>query len=239
MKAFILAAGLGTRLKSLTKSKPKALVEAGGKTLLQINIERLSKSGITDIVINTHHFSNLIKDFLKQNNNFNLNIKISDETELLLDTGGGIKKALSQFKSNEPVLIQNVDIYSDIDYTDMLNSHLKNKSVATLAINNRESSRYLLFNNSNYLSGWGNNQTNERIITRNSDNLKKYAFCGIHIVSPDILDMMPDKKKFSIIDAYLKISEDFKISGYQYNGAWFDIGTPQKLNDFEIFLNKK
>jgi NDP-sugar pyrophosphorylase family protein len=239
MKAIILAAGLGTRLKPLTDNKPKALVEVNGKTLLQINIEQLSKSGIKDIVINTHHFSDLIKNFLKNHNNFNLNIQISDETGLLLDTGGGIKKALSLLGTNKPVLIQNVDIYSNINYNNMLSSHLKNKSVATLAVNNRESSRYLLFDKKNYLSGWGNSKTGEKIVTRESYDLEQYAFCGIHIVSPDILNLMPDKKRFNIINTYLKISENFKISNYQYNETWFDIGKLQMLNKFEIFLNKK
>ena len=178
---MIFAAGLGSRLKPITNTKPKALAEAGGKTLLQLNIEQLISFGVSDIVINVHHFADKVITFLKRHNNFNININISDETGLLLDTGGGLKKASILLSGEEPIILQNVDIYSNIDYNKMLEYHLENNPIATLAVQNRESSRYLKFNSDRKLSGWINTKTKEEIITRNDSSLSNLAFSGIQL----------------------------------------------------------
>lgn len=239
MKAMIFAAGIGTRLKPITNTKPKALVEAGGKTLLQINIEQLIDFGIKDIVINVHHFSEQIINFLESNKFFNINIQISDESDFLLDTGGGLKKAANLLQGDEPVILKNVDIYSDIDYNKMLEYHIKSGSIATLAVKSRESSRYLRFNSNNNLCGWVNTRTNEKIITRNDKEIKLLAFSGIHIISPQIFDLLPNEQVFGIIQPYLEISKKFPISGYQHDDdIWFDIGSPDKLNKLNQFIKK-
>lgn len=237
---MILAAGLGTRLKPITDTIPKALVKVGNKTLLQYNIERMLAFGIKDIVINVHHFSEKITKYLHDNNNFNANIQISDEIELLLDTGGGIKYASQWLASEEPILIQNVDIFTNINYENMLNHHLASNALATLAVRNRESTRYLLFNKNNVMCGWQNIKTNEKIITRNDDNLNSLAFSCTHIISPKLLQLLPDKKVFSIIDVYLELSKHHKVLAYMHNDDyWFDIGTPDKLQRVEQFLSNE
>jgi len=235
---MIFAAGLGSRLKHITEHKPKALVSINDKTLLQLNIEKLIEFGIKDIIVNVHHFSEQVKSFLQENNNFNVNITVSDETGLLLDTGGGLKKASVLLKDSNPILLQNVDIFSDIDYSKMLNYHIKHNSLATLAVQNRDSSRYLLFNNENKLSGWQNVKTKEKIITRDSDKLHQYSFSGIHIISPKIFDMLPNYDVFSIVKLYLDISKDNNIISYLHNkDVWFDVGTVERLNKFEKYMN--
>ncbi len=240
MKALIFAAGLGSRFKPITNKIPKALVKVDGKTLLQFNIERLIQFGVNDIVINVHHYSNQIIEFLKYHNFFNVNIQISDESGLLLDTGGGLKKAANMLKGGEPILLQNVDIYSDIDYNKMLKQHNNSGALATLAVQNRESSRYLMFNGNNQLSGWIDTKTNEQIVTRPNNSTKNMAFCGVHIVSPKILDMLPDKNVFGIIEIYLELSKTQTISGYLHNNNyWFDVGSPEKLEKLEQFLHLK
>jgi NDP-sugar pyrophosphorylase family protein len=237
MKAMIFAAGLGSRLKPLTNSKPKALVEVGNKTLLQLNIEQILTLGIKEIVVNVHHFSDQVISYLKNNNNFGVDIRISNESELLLDTGGGLKKASALLKGTEPVLLQNVDIYSTIDYVKLLRQHIESKALATLAIQNRVSSRYLMFDTDWQLSGWLNTRSKEKIITRNSPEIENYAFSGIHIISPQILDMLPSKDVFGIIEAYLELSKSNRILGYLHNSDdWFDVGTPEKLEKLNMHL---
>jgi len=237
MKAMIFAAGLGSRLKPITNSKPKALVEVGNKTLLQLNIEQLIGFGINDIVVNVHHFSELVIAYLKQHKNFGANISISNESVLLLDTGGGLRKAAHSLRGDEPILLQNVDIYSSIDYGKMLEQHRKSSALATLAIQNRKSSRYLMFNKNAELCGWVNTKTDEKIITRSNQNTENFAFSGVHIISPEMLFLLPDKSVFGIIETYLEVSKINKISGYLHNNDhWFDVGTPEKLNKLEQFL---
>ena len=161
MKAMIFAAGLGTRLKPLTDNKPKALVEVGGKTMLELVILKLKEAGFNEIVINIHHFGQQIIDYLKANNNFGLTIHISDERDYLLDTGGGIKKATPFLMGNEPFLVHNVDIFSNVDLRQLYENHLKSGATATLLVSQRKTARYLLFNKENKLCGWHNNETGE------------------------------------------------------------------------------
>lgn len=237
---MIFAAGLGSRLKPLTDSKPKALVDVGSKTLLQLNIEQIIAFGIKDIVVNVHHFSEQVIGYLKQHKNFGANIKISNESELLLDTGGGLRKAADLLKGEEPILIQNVDIYSNIDYGKMLEQHRKTNALATLAIQNRKSSRYLMFDADAQLCGWLNTKTNEKIITRHAQSTENFAFSGVHIISPQLLSLLPNTEVFGIIDIYLELSRTHSITGYLHNyDYWFDVGTPEKLNSLHNHLLNK
>jgi len=239
MKAMIFAAGLGTRLKPLTNSKPKALVELNGKPLLQHNIESLIKTGVTDIIVNVHHFHRMIIDFIATNNNFGIKIKISDEREKLLDTGGGLKKASWFFDDGKPFILHNADIICNTNLIDIYNIHLRSNAIVTLLVRERESSRYLLFDEFNHLSGWENVKTGKKIISRQFSELQKLAFSGIHIINPEIFKYFPAGDKFSIIDFYLQISKKENIVGFDHSDdTWFDVGSEKKLNEARKFLQK-
>ncbi len=231
MKAFILAAGLGTRLKPITDTKPKALVEINGVTLLEITINRLIEYGFTDIVINVHHFAQQIIDFLKTKNNFGITINISDESDLLLDTGGGLKKAAKLLNDGNPVLIHNVDVVSDINLKELYNFHLNNICLATLACMKRESSRQFLINVNNELCGWQNKKNGEIKISKENISTKEpVSFCGIHVISPAIFDMITESGVFSIVDVYLRLAKKYKIVTQAYtNISWVDVGSLEKL----------
>lgn len=231
MKAFILAAGLGTRLKPLTDNKPKALVEINGITLLEIVIRKLIRYGFNEIIINVHHFANQIIDFLQQKKNYEITIEISDEKNLLLDTGGGLKKTHWFFVEKEPFLIHNVDILTDIDLRLFYNTHHKNNSIATLAVQNRKSSRYLLFDKDKNLCGWRNDKTNEEIITREyTGTLFPFAFSGIHITDNRIFELMPNKEVFSIVDFYLEIAKENRVTYFDHTDSlFFDLGKKENI----------
>jgi len=234
MKAIIFAAGLGTRLKELTQHTPKALVKVGGITLLERAVLKLKQSGVDEIVVNAHHFAEQIVDFVLQCN-FGVNIHISLEEEKLLDTGGGLKRAM-YFFDNEPFIAYNVDIISDMDLQKMFHHHCREKAMATLAIRNRETQRYLLFDENSQLCGKENLKTNEKNIIPNlpkNTNLQRFAFSGIHIISPEIFAFMPQKDVFSITELYLTVAQSQKIIGYLHNdGSWADMG---KIEDFVNF----
>jgi len=229
MKAFVLAAGLGTRLKHLTLIKPKALVEYNGKPLLQWVIEKLKKEGFTDIVINIHHFGDQIIEFVEKKQSFQVNIVFSDERAQLLDTGGAILHAEKYLSDTQDILVYNVDIMSDISLKKLMEYHQKNKALATLSISNRASSRQLLFNHKFELKAWKNNQTNE-VKGKNSADLKAYSFNGIHLISNQIFKQISESGKFSVIDMYLRLAENQSIMGYYTPEYYFrDMG---KLADF-------
>ncbi len=239
MKAMILAAGKGTRLKPLTDSTPKALVELNGTPMLEIVIRKLIKSGVQEIIINVHHLANQIIDFLKDKNNFGIRIEISNEENQLLDTGGGLKKASWFFDDNKPFIVHNVDIISDIDLNAMMDDHYKHDALATLAVRDRQSSRYFLFNHQNYLCGWKNTKTEEIITHEPNLELKPLAFSGIHIINPKIFSLMSNSEKFSIVESYLKLSQKHTIVGYQNDqDYWFDIGKPENLKKANEWLKK-
>lgn len=240
MKAMIFAAGLGTRLRPLTDNKPKALVEINGKTLLEITIQKLKTAGFNSIVVNVHHFSGLVIDFLKKNNNFDLDIQISDETDLLLDTGGGLKKAASLLGTEEPVLIHNVDIVSSIDIGKLYIQHCQSSALATLATMERDSSRQLLVNNKEILCGWQNKSTGEKKISRPSEKeLNPISYCGIAVVNPQFLTMIEENGVFSIIDVYLRLAKSYDIqTAKQENINWSDVGTVESLKKLEKLLNQ-
>ena len=237
---MIFAAGLGTRLKPLTNDLPKALIEVNGKTLLEHVITRLELFGFTDIVINVHHFAGKIIDFLKQNENFGLNIRISDERDDLLETGGGLKKAIPLLAGREPILLHNVDVLSTIDLSAMMMAHRSSGSLATLAVSQRDTSRYLLFNSENRMTGWKNTETGEiRGPVRDSENYEALAFSGIHVIDPAIFKLMPDKDVFSIIDLYLQICAKYPIREFRHNSNQFlDIGKPEQLAKAGDFLEE-
>ncbi len=230
---MIFAAGLGTRLNDETSGKPKALVEVNGKPLLQHAIEKLTKDGITEIVVNVHHFSNLVISFLKESD-FGINIHVSDETEKLLDTGGGLKKAVQFLAGNEPVLIYNVDIISNLSLQLLLKEHLKSNSLVTLAVRNRETQRYFKFDTKKQLVGWINKKTGEIKISRpeNFETAIEMAYSGIHIVQPEIFSLMPETDRFSITDFYLELAKTHSIKGYfDDSDLWMDVGKPEQLEE--------
>lgn len=232
MEAMIFAAGLGTRLYPLTKNKPKALVEICGKTLLDRCLEKIIKVGCKRIVINTHHFADLIEQYL-ENNKYNAEIILSKEEELL-DTGGGLKNAKKYFSLKENILIHNVDIISQIDISAMQDNLNNSNALAILAVSKRLSSRQLLFNKENLLSGWQNTQTKQEIITRENQNLSPLAFSGVHIIRPEVLKLMPNENKFSIINHYLELSKNNDLLAFKHeNILWYDLGKYEQIAEIE------
>ena len=242
MKAMIFAAGLGTRLKPLTDHMPKALVPVAGKPMLEHVIEKLKASGFNEIVINVHHFANQIIDFLKEKDNFGIQIWISDETEELLDTGGGIKKAAHFF--DEPFLVHNADILSNVNFKDLYKFHQASGNDATLLVSPRKTVRYLLFNEENRLCGWVNKdtlQTKPEGFIYQPEIQKEYAFGGIHIISPTLFNYMGDEwtGKFSIMDFYLQTCKKARLGGYAKEDLQLiDIGKPDTLAKAEDFIRQ-
>lgn len=235
---MIFAAGIGSRLKSLTQHQPKALVHIGGISLLERCINKLIETGVSDIIINIHHFGEQIIDFVMKKNQFGINIAFSDERNQLLDTGGGLKKA-SIFFDNQPFIVHNVDIISEINLKTMYDYHIQTQSLATLAVRSRKSSRYLLFNEEGQLCGKENQKTGEKqIVNFNNNNpLNALAFSGIHIISPKIFSLMPSKDIFSITDFYINIAKNEKITAFLHNdGYWMDMGKAEDIFTLEKIL---
>ncbi|NOQ26637.1 MAG: NTP transferase domain-containing protein [Bacteroidales bacterium] len=238
MKAMIFAAGEGTRLKPLTNNTPKALIKVNGVPMLELVIKNLINIGVNEIIINVHYLANQVIDFLKSKNNFGIRIEISDETDELLDTGGGLKKASWFFNDNKPFILHNVDIISNIDLTEMLKFHNNNNALATLAVRKRTSSRYLMFNNKQVLCGWENKKNSIKIISRSSKVFSFLAFSGIHIINPEVLNNINENGRFSIISTYFALSRSNLILAYQHNkDYWFDIGSPKKLDIAEKYIS--
>jgi NDP-sugar pyrophosphorylase family protein len=236
MRAMIFAAGLGTRLRPLTNNKPKALVEVDGMPLLEIAIRRLKYFGCRDIVINIHHFGDLILQFLEDKRHFDINIMVSDERDLLLNTGGGLKKA-RPFLEDAPFLVYNTDIITNMDLKTIYQKHIINGSIATLATRDRSTSRYLLFNEDHRLVGWTNVKTGELKLPVPSTEYRQRAFSGIHVLSPKIFDFMPKEEVFSIIDVYLNIAADQLILEYPHDeDQWIDVGKIPELERAAKFL---
>jgi mannose-1-phosphate guanylyltransferase len=239
MKAMILAAGLGTRLRPLTDDRPKALVEVAGRTLLEITLARLREFGIREVIVNVHHFADMVVEYLKKNDNFGMRIEISRE-EILLDTGGGLKKAGWFFRgkpgsAEEPFLLHNVDVISTIDLARMLEFHRENRALATLAVQQRETSRYLLFDERHQLCGRRARREGPPEIVRTASEMQALAFSGIHVISSKILSRMDEQGAFSIIAAYLRLATQgenilaFSADGYY----WRDLGKPENVAQVE------
>lgn len=237
LKAMLFAAGLGTRLAPLTNDRPKALVEIHGKTLLQLAIEHLKSFGIKDIVVNIHHFGEKVLEVLAQHQNFGCNILISDERDVLLETGGGLKKAAPFLRGEAPIVLYNVDVVCNINLDKMLAYHLKHQALATLATRQRPSARNLVFNEAMELCGWTNSKTNEIKTVRPAQNSQELAFSGIHIIEPKLLDLIQQEGKFSITDTYLDLAANHRIIAYPHDeDYWFDVGKPERLEEAKAFL---
>jgi NDP-sugar pyrophosphorylase family protein len=233
MKAMIFAAGLGTRLRPLTDDRPKALVEVAGRTLLEITLSRLRTFGVREVIVNVHHFADMVVEYLKANNNFGMRIEVSRE-EVLLDTGGGLKKASYFFledskRPDEPLIVHNVDVISTIDLRRMVEFHIKNQALATLAVKDRKTVRYLLFDEQLQLSGRQSDQKKELI--RSPQQATPLAFSGIHVISPRLFGMMSEEGVFPIVSSYLRLAAQgerilaFRADEYY----WRDLGRPENV----------
>jgi len=230
MKAFILAAGLGTRLFPFTSDKPKALVELNGITLLERAIRKVNELEVSEIIVNVHHFGDQVIDYLNKKKNFNLPLTISDEREELLDTGGAILKARQLLENNGPFLVYNVDVLSSIDLKALMDFHNRKAGIATLSVRERATQRYLVFNPEMLLSGWRNVKTGEERLVRNDKRLTNFAFSGIQIIEPEIFSLITETGKFSLIQLYLRLAKSENIYGYHdQSELWMDLGKPEQL----------
>lgn len=235
MKAMIFAAGLGTRLQPLTDDRPKAMVEFKGKPLLEHTIEKLRAAGVDHVVVNVHHFADMVIAFLRSKD-FGVKISISDERDELLDTGGGLRKA-AELLGDEPFFIHNVDILSGVDLQAMVDAHYEHNAMATVGIRQSASDRYFLQNGEGQLCGWGNATTGEQIVSRTSDDLEPISFTGIHLVSGAFFNYIKPTGAVSIIDAYLKAAETENIYCFPCDDKpWMDVGTPEALKEAEALF---
>jgi len=235
MKAMVLAAGMGTRLRPLTDDRPKALVELGGRTLLEIVLARLRAVGVTNVIVNTHHFADMVVAYLKQNPNFGMRIELSQE-DILLDTGGGLKKAANFFldssrDAQDPFILHNVDVLSAIDLGSMMRFHVESNALATLAVQERETSRSLLFDQDGLLCGRRTAGTREIDWARVGMDAQPLAFSGIHVISPRLLAKLDEEGAFSIIAAYLRLAGcGERILGFRADEFyWRDLGRPESI----------
>jgi N-acetyl-alpha-D-muramate 1-phosphate uridylyltransferase len=236
MKAMILAAGLGTRFKPWTETHPKALARVNGKSLLERNILYLQSAGIKDVLVNVHHFPDQIRHAIIVQDGWGSNISISDESQQVLETGGGLKKA-ADFFDEEPFLLMNVDILTDLDLKTMIAFHLEKKPMATLAVTDRKSSRCFLFDQQSRLCGWKNIKTGEEKIARTTRPLYQKAFSGIHIISPEIFPLITQEGKFSIVDVYLEMAPHHSILGYDHSGSKLvDVGRTESVTIAETLF---
>ncbi len=237
VKAMIFAAGLGTRFKPWTNAHPKALAIINGKSLLQRNIEYLQQYGIREVVVNVHHFADQIVAAINQNKGWGSDIIISDETDAVLETGGGLKKAALHLQEGSFVVI-NVDILTDCNLGEMIRYHQQLMPLATLAVTNRITSRYFLFDQFHNLCGWRNDKTGEQKISRVSADNSPKAFSGIHIIDSRIFSVMKQEGKFSMVDVYLDLAKSEIIKGFDHTGSKFiDVGKPEAVSVAEaLFL---
>ncbi len=245
MKAMILAAGLGTRLRPLTDNRPKALVEVAGRTLLEITLSRLRAFGIREVIINVHHYADMILEYLKTNDNFGMRIEVSRE-EALLDSGGGLKKAAYFFLedshgADEPFILHNVDVISTIDLRRMVQFHTENQALATLAVQDRETSRYLLFDEQLQLCGRRSGRDQKTELVRSSQQVLALAFSGIHVISPRLFAMMIEEGVFSIITSYLRLAaQGEKILAFRADEYyWRDLGRLDNVTQAAQDLKQK
>lgn len=236
---MILAAGLGTRLLPLTSVLPKALVTVHGKTLLELAIRKVAGAGFNDIIVNVHHHAVQVIDFLRQTTFPGISISISDESGQLLETGGAILKARDFLDGNEPFLVHNVDVVSNLDIREMLRQHSVHNSLATLSVSNRKTKRYFLFGKEMRLKGWTDISTGEvRRAGVPDPEETKLAFNGIHIINPAIFNKIRETGRFSIVNTYLDLAKENEIRGYVQPGlTWFDVGKPDQLEELSKFTS--
>jgi len=236
MKAMIFAAGLGTRLGDITSKIPKALVQINGKTILHMAVEKCSFHGYDDIIINVHHFADMVLDEIDRLNRMGFSISVSDEREMLLDTGGGLFKA-RRFFGSDPFLVYNVDIITDLDLSELYRYHITNKGLATFAVRNRPGNRQLIVDENGLLSGWCNKVTGEEIITRSRTyRLNRIAFSAVHVVDPSIFNHMHEGI-YSLTPLYVRLSSDHNIFTFRHDEVYcFDIRTPEILEQVRKFI---
>ena len=237
MKGMILAAGLGSRLKPWTDQHPKALAIVNGQSLLQRNIVYLQKAGIFDVIVNVHHFADQIIDAIERNKGWGSAITISDETDAVLETGGGLQKATWYFSGESDFVLMNVDILTDMNLSAMIQQHVQKKPLATLAVSKRETSRYFIFNEQHILTGWCNTNTGEEKLIRDNPTPELKAFSGIHIIQTAIFPLIKQIGKFSMVEVYLDLAKDHVIDSFDHSGAHFvDVGKPESIEKAEALF---
>lgn len=231
MKAMIFAAGLGTRFKPWTNEHPKALALVNGKSLLQRNVEYLQQFGIREVIVNVHHFANQIYDAVKKNNGWGSTLYISDETELLLDTGGGLMKVKKWLGEKEPFVTINADILTNLDLNKLIAFHNEHKTLISFAVTNRKTSRYFLFDKDDRLCGWKNKKTGEEKIVIQKKGLIEKAYSCVVVFNPKIFTLIPFTGKFSLVDVYLALAKEHIILGYDHTGdKLVDVGKPENIS---------
>jgi NDP-sugar pyrophosphorylase family protein len=229
-KAIIFSAGLGTRFKPWTDKHPKALALVNGKSLLQRNIEYLQSYGIKDVVVNIHHFPEQIIEAIKINKGWGSNVLISDESDMVLETGGGLMKARHLLEGDQPFISLNVDILTNLDLNKLMAFHQQHQPLVTFGITNRKSSRVLLFDGNSRLCGWKNLSTGETKISIDKPNLTEMAYSCVVIYQPEIFSLIRQKGKFSIMDTYLDLAAEHVIMGYDHSGDHLvDVGKPESV----------
>jgi MurNAc alpha-1-phosphate uridylyltransferase len=238
MKAMIFAAGLGTRFKPWTDDHPKALAIVNGKSLLQRNIEYLQQYGITNVVVNVHHFANQVISAVKENSGWGSNVIISDETNEVLETGGGLLKAQKLLESNQPFITLNADFLTNLNINDLIDFHKKKDALISFGITTRKTSRNFLFDGDNRLCGWVNSTTGEERISIAKPNLIPMAYSCVVVFEPAIFDLIPQRGKFSLVDTYLSLAAEYPIYGYNHTGdKLVDVGKPESVTIAEkLFL---
>jgi MurNAc alpha-1-phosphate uridylyltransferase len=239
VKAMILAAGIGSRLKPWTDHHPKALAQVNGKSLLQRNIEYLQKHKIKDVIVNVHHFAHQVIDAINENDGWGSQITISDERDQLLETGGGLLKAAAQLHDCELVVLMNVDILTELNLEAMIGYHQEKKPLATLATTDRKTSRYFLFDGGNNLCGWRNVHTGEEKVSQPlKGNETQKAFSGIHVIEPRLLSLISQKGKFSMVDVYLGLMNAHTIKSFDHSDARIiDVGKPDSIAAAEVMFS--
>lgn len=237
MKAMILAAGLGTRMKPWTDNHPKAMVKVNGKTLLERSIHYLQRWGVYDVIVNVHHFAEEVLWAIECHKGWGSNISVSDERDVLLETGGGLKKAAWFFDQEDHFILMNVDILTDLDLSKMIDFHLENRPLATLATTGRKTSRYFLFNAQGELCGWRNVETGAEKIVRRADGLTERAFSGIQILDRGIFRWLTPEGKFSMVDVYLDAAKTQRVMAYDHSHDKFiDVGRPSSIVQAEALF---
>ncbi len=237
MKAMIFAAGLGTRFKPWTDTHPKALASINGKSLLQLNIEYLQQYGITDVVVNVHHFAAQVKMAIENNKGWGSNVVVSDETNEVLETGGGLLKAQRLLQTGEPFITLNADILTDLNLDDLRSVHKKSNALISFGVTDRKTSRYFLFDDDNRLCGWRNKLSGEEKISIQKDGLKEKAYSCVVVFQPEIFDLISQRGKFSLVETYLSLAADHLILGYDHTGDRFvDVGKPESIAVAEILF---
>jgi len=240
LKAMILAAGMGSRLKELTIDTPKCLMSAGGKTMLEHTVDRLKRAGVKEIVINLHHFHEQIRDFCRRSNYFGINLSFSYEEELL-ETGGGLQKVRSYFSDVEYFILHNSDVYTDLDLNKLIDYHAQTKNcLASLAVNGRETKRPLLFTKAGALAGWRSKAVSREELVGAAEGLEEKGFCGIHVISNRFFEFNENPlKSYSIIGSYIEAARKGELINALSidDNYWIDVGTPEKLNQLDQDLN--